>query len=467
MTSPMTRTRLPSPPLGLITLVAIGALALTGCGTSAGRQLAAPPVDMAAAVPTVTDLPHAQDMALAVSVAAPGAGSRQLIDDATATLAADPDDADALLTLGLAWYQHARETYDPSDYARADEALARRLALLPDDPEALIGQGTVALARHRFADALDLGTRARDLAPANPRAWGVVGDALVELGRYPDALDAVQHMVDLRPDLGSYSRVSYQRELRGDLDGAIDAMERAVIAGGPQTENTEYVRVLLGNLWMIDGDLDHAEASYDASLAHAPGFVHALAGLGRVRAARGDLAGAIELLGTATDAVPAPELLITLGELQEAAGRTTDAQATYDLVRDIETLFAANGVVVDLDLALFEADHGDPTTAVELARGAWTDTPTVRAADALGWALLRAGRPDEARPWAERALALGSLEPSYLFHAGLIADAQGDIPAARAWLGDLLDRDPGWSALRAPIARDTLARLSEAAEVAR
>jgi tetratricopeptide (TPR) repeat protein len=466
----MTPSTIPARPstrrLGLIA-VAIGTIGLTGCGASSAPTPSTSPEDTTSVLSGAGRPSTTGGIAIVPAAAAPGADSRRIIDIATAALLADGDDTDALLTLGLSWYQHARETYDPSDYARADEAFARRLALLPDDPETIIGQGTVALARHRFSDALDLGTRARDLAPANPRAWGVVSDALVELGRYPEALDAVQHMVDLRPDLGSYSRVSYQRELRGDLDGAIDAMERAVIAGGPETENTEYVRVLLGNLWMIDGDLDHAEASYDASLEHAPGFVHALAGLARVRAARGDVDGAVELLQGATDVVPAPELLITLGELQEAAGRTTDARTTYDLVRDIESLFAANGVVVDLDLALFEADHGDPSRAVELARQAWTDTPTVRAADALGWALMQAGRPDEARPWAERALALGSVEPSYLFHAGLIADAQGDAAAARAWLGDLLDRDPGWSALRAPIARQTLARLTGTAEILR
>ena len=68
-------------------------------------------------------------------------------------------------------------------------------------------------------------------------------------GRYGAAIATVQRMVDLRPDLASYSRVAYLRELHGDIAGAIDAMQLAVSAAGPATENTEYVRVQLGNLY--------------------------------------------------------------------------------------------------------------------------------------------------------------------------------------------------------------------------
>ena len=225
----------------------------------------------------------------------------------------------------------------------------------------------------------------------------MLGDALVELGRYDEALAAVQRMVDLRPDLGSYARVSYQRELHGDLPGAITAMEEAVLAGGPAVENTEYLRVVLGNLWFLAGDLDHAAAAYAASLERSPGYVFALAGLARVAAARGDLDAAIAGWQAAADRVPFPEFLVGLGEAQEATGRTEDAAATYQLVRDIQALFAANGVSVDLDLALFEADHGEAADAVALGRAAYAATPNVKAADALGWALYRAGQLDEAR----------------------------------------------------------------------
>jgi tetratricopeptide (TPR) repeat protein len=392
-------------------------------------------------------------------VPVPGDATEVTIQGYTDRLKANPNDHDTLLLLGLAYYQHARETADPTDYGRAQQAFDRLIAADPKDVDALIGEGTIALARHDFAGALAIGRKALAINSHIARIYGVIGDAEVELGNYDAAVQSVQMMVNTRPDLSSYSRVSYQRELHGQIDGAIAAMESAVEAGGPATENTEYVRVILGNLWFLEGDLGKAESSYEASLAHSPGYVYALAGMARVKAAAGDLAGAIALYTQASDRVPFPEFLVALGEAQEAAGRSADSARTYRLVQQIERLFKANGVNTDLDLALFEAEHGDAATSLELARAAYAATPNIKAADALGWALFKNGQLSEARQHAEEALRLGTLDPSYLYHAGMIAKAQGDNAWARRWLSQSLSANPGWSPLLAPRARAALADL--------
>ena len=82
----------------------------------------------------------------------------------------------------------------------------------------------------------------------------------------------------------------------------------------------------------------------------------------------------------------------------------------------------------DVELAHLEADHGDRERAVELARAAWAEAPSVRSADALGWALTRAGRPEAGLRWARRALRLGSLDPLFRYHAGIAA---GERPEGR------------------------------------
>ena len=85
------------------------------------------------------------------------------------------------------------------------------------------------------------------------KPFGVLVDALVELGRYRAAGRALQAMVDRKPDLASYARVSYFRELHGDLDGAVGAMRLAASAGGDAPENVAYVQTLLGGLELQRG----------------------------------------------------------------------------------------------------------------------------------------------------------------------------------------------------------------------
>jgi tetratricopeptide (TPR) repeat protein len=191
-----------------------------------------------------------------------------------------------------------------------------------------------------------------------------------------------------------------------------------------------------------------------------PGHPPSEAGLARLDLGAGRLDDALERFAAIADAVPLPEYVIALGETQAALGRAEDASATFDLARFQIELFQSNGVAVDLELALFEADHGDPSRALELAEAAWDRTPTVRAADAVGWALHRLGRDDEAGPWSERALQLGTREPLLRYHAGAIAAAVGDVRAARRDLEAALATDPGFSATGAAEARQLLDDLS-------
>jgi tetratricopeptide (TPR) repeat protein len=280
---------------------------------------------------------------------------------------------------------------------------------------------------------------------------------------YDAAVSNIQTMVDLRPDLGSYSRVSYARELHGDLDGAIEAMQRAVRAGGPTTENTEWARVQLGHLHAARGDLTNAENVYRMSLDRLPGYPPALAGLARIQAARGKYETAIESYRQAIARLPLAEFVIALGETYEAAGRMDDAMNQYELVRAMQRLNQANGINVDPELALFEADHGnDPQSTLALARRAYRQRPGIKGAEALAWALFRAGKYAEARETIDQALRLGTQDALLFYRASAIAQAQGDLVAARHWLGQALALNPHFSLLYAPQARIALAEIGVA-----
>ena len=284
-------------------------------------------------------------------------------------------------------------------------------------------------------------------------------DALVELGRYDEADTAAGIMFGLSSDLSTLARVSYLAELRGRLPAALAAMRAAAAAPGPAPENTAYVDALLGNLLVANGDTDGAAASYAAALALVPNHAPSLAGEGRLAVAAGHLDEAIDRFSAAARVVPLPEYVIALGDAQAAAGRADDAAKSYELARAEIQLFKAAGVVVDVDLALLEADHGDPAAALVYATTAELATPTVRAADAVAWALHRLGRDRDALAHVRDALRIGSIDPTIRYHAGAIEAALGDTKAARRDLIRALATDPGFSATGAAEARRILASL--------
>lgn len=386
----------------------------------------------------------------------------QTVDDLEDAVEAEDADPAARARLGAGYLQLARETGDPSYYARAEAVFDAALEADPNDLEAIIGKGSLALSRHQFAEALELGDRALTLNATVPRVYAIIGDARVELGRYEEAVETIQTMVDLRPDLASLSRVSYLRELHGDLPGAIDAMERALSAGGPSAENTEFVRVQLGNLYFAGGDLEEAERQYRASLNQLPDYVYALAGLARVEAAGENFDEAIALYRQATARLPLPELVIALGETLEAAGRPDEADDEYALVEAMQQLYSANGVRTDLELAAFFAEHGDPREALELARSAYDLQPNVWAADTLAWALYQSGDADAGWPYVEEALRLGTRDGRVHYHAGMIAKALGMEAEAREHLSSALELNDRFSPLYAPRAAEALAELGTA-----
>jgi tetratricopeptide (TPR) repeat protein len=393
---------------------------------------------------------------LALSGFSPG-NTAQTIRDLQAKLRGGSRDARSHALLGLAYQQRARETGDPSFYPRAAGVLARALALAPRSELATSGLASLALSQHRFRDAVGLARRAQELAPDAARNYGLLGDALVELGRYEKAFRAFDRMSRLKPNLASYARVSYGRELLGRLDGAIAAMRLAVQAAGARSEPAAWTHVQLGKLHLGRGELDAAEREFRGALFALPGYVYALDALARVEAARGRYGRAIELAHQAAEAVPLPEFVTTLGDLYWATGRKALALEQYAVVEATERLLRANGVRTDLESALFKIDHGvDLPRALSEARRAQRGRPTVFADDTLAWALARNGRCAEALGYSKRALRLGTRDASFFFHRGMIERCLGNTALARRWFARALDQNPHFSLLWAPVARKAL-----------
>jgi tetratricopeptide (TPR) repeat protein len=348
-------------------------------------------------------------------------GNERLIPKIQDRLKQEPLSPEWNTALGHAYLQKARETGDPTYYKQAEELFDRALSSKRNYVDALIGQGILALSRHEFRKARDTAEGIVRLNPDVVATYGVLADALVELGEYDAAIRTLDTMVKKKPNLNSYSRISYMRELTGDIEGAIQMMQMAIDSGAPDAENTAWCMVQLANLYLQSGRLTEADRQNRMALMRFPNYVHAFAGLARISVAQKDFVAASHWYQKAIDRVPLPEFLIALGEVYEHLGKSTEAWQQFDLVRAIQKIYRANGVNIDLEMVVFDADHGgDIDDAVEIARREWNRRKSVKVADAYAWALYRAGRLHEAREMIPQALRLGTRDPLILEHAAMI-----------------------------------------------
>lgn len=382
-----------------------------------------------------------------------GAGRNTLagaIEKAQERLRTLPKDDRTWAELGSAYVQQARVTGDPSYYPKAQGALERSLQLQPTaNVAAMVGMGSLANARHEFALAKDWGRRATVANPYQAGAYGVLADALTQLGDDKGADAAVQKMLDLQPGLASFSRASYAFEQRGQTSQARDSMQRA-LSEATDPADIGFCRYYLGELAFNSGDPEAAMEQYRLGLLAAPTSDPLLAGRAKAESALGRTDAAVADYAQVVARLPLPEYVFEYAQLLASLGRSGEAKAQFALLTSIQQLFTANGVVDDLTSAIVEADHGDPAEAVKHARAEWGRRHSVLVADALGWALHRAGKDAEALPYAVQAGRLGWQNATFAYHQGMIELALGHRAAARGHLADALKINPHFDRVQAP-----------------
>jgi tetratricopeptide (TPR) repeat protein len=296
------------------------------------------------------------------------AGQTTVSGDQAAVIAALEDRVDRLpadhaawASLGFAYLGQARATADPSFYARAERALARSLEVRPEDnADALAGQAALAGSRHDFARSRDLALLAVEVDPYDSTARGVLADAQLELGEYDAAAATLQEMVDLRPGVPSFTRMSYAFELRGETEQAQRLLQRALDMASTPADSA-FCLYHLGRLSAGVGEHEVALQRYDEGLALVPDDVELLSGRATSLAALGRDTDAAETWAEVVQRRPQPGYLVEYAELLQSIGRGEEAADQLAVAETVRTLFDEAGVVPDIEVALHEADHGDPS----------------------------------------------------------------------------------------------------------
>ena len=346
-----------------------------------------------------------------------------------------PDDSGLHALLGLAYQQLARETADPSLYSRAKRAYDRSQQINPDDPIAATGQASVATIRHRFVDGARLARRALELSPNNATAYAVLGDALLELGRYDAAFAAIDKAAELGPTVGTYARVATARELVGRQRAALSGIGLALELARGVPEHRAWTLVEGGNIALRAGKEKKARRMYAQALREVPGYVHAQAAQAALAATAGDHDTAARSYRAITERLPLPAYFITLAHSLEELGRDDEADAAFDRAAEIIDAQSANGVRTELARAeLLLARGSSPRRALSLARKGFADAPNVEAKTTLAWALLETGQCRRARARASQALRLGTPNATAFALRGLAEICLGNDRAGARWL---------------------------------
>jgi tetratricopeptide (TPR) repeat protein len=372
------------------------------------------------------------------------AGADGAVTEAQANVRPQLTKDDLWVTLGRAWVRKARESNDPGFYLNAEACASVVLARNPDNSLALNLRGLVLLNQHKFADARDLAARVLAKRADDAMAWGTLSDALLEMGRYEEAADAAQKMIDLKPNLPSYSRAAHLQWLHGDLRNARETVRLAIDSGRDTKRDPEpgaWAIVQAAMMFWHAGDYEGAEAGFDKALERFPEYAPANVGKGRVAMARGDHRRAAELFGRAYAVSPLVETAWLLGDARSAAGDATGAKDAYAKVE-------RDGMKTDpRTLSLFlSAKNERSDEALRLAREEYAVRKDIVTEDAVAWALYRSGKIAEAKESIVRARRLGTPDARLLFHEGAIRLASGEAKRGRELLARARAMNPAFDA---------------------
>lgn len=373
----------------------------------------------------------------------------------------NPNDKKSLIGLTAIYIQEGRITGYLDFYNRA--ALKTVEAVLAKEPssfEALTFKATILLSQHRFEEGLAIAQQVQKLYPLNAYVYGLLVDAHVELGNYEAALEAADKMIGIRPDIRSYSRIAYLREIHGDIAGAIEAMELAIDAGAPGDENTEWCRVQLGKLHEKSGRLHYARMYYTIASQNRENYPYALAGLARLAASEKKYTEALALYLRADSLIADHSFKEGIGEMYRLSGQQSKAdQMAKDILIHMQQFSSKNktGQNEDHELAHAWMGVGNFDKALEFAMAEYNRRPlNIEVNETVAIVYYEKGDYASALPYINMALKTNCRNPELLCYAGLIYAKNDKREEAKEYLQKALANSPSLPADLEKECRDML-----------
>ena len=376
----------------------------------------------------------ARPNAKAVTMQSEWMNTKQAIETLLDQLRRHPEDLKTKMKLAMAYIQESRVTGNHAYYDEAALKLVEQvLEKEPQNFDGLAAKATLLLSQHHFADALKAAQAFVNLYPDAAFGYGLLCDANIELGNYTEGVAAADKMVSIRPELRSYSRVAYLREIFGDYKGAKEVMLMATKRGLDGLEQTEWCRTELGKLYEITGDTSMAAQYYEQSLALRPDYAYALAGLGRLAKMGGHYTEGGNYFKKAADQTMDyafyDELTDCLQKVNPEEARKNAENVIVQLSKHATDDAAQpdKGHYADKELAYAYLKIGDTEKALVHATREWNRRPeNIDVNECLAWVYFQKNDVANAAKFMEKALKTNSQNARLLYRAGQIFQKNGD-----------------------------------------
>lgn len=374
-------------------------------------------------------IPSFKERTGAIALSGEWLNTKQAIEALLKDIELNPENYKAKLQLSQAYIQEARITGDHGYYdAAALELLDDVIKNEPKNFDALCCKATVLLSQHHFTEGLMVAQQAVPINPNSAFIYGLMCDAYVETGNYTEAVKMCDKMISIRPDMRSYARVSYLREIHGDLNGSIFAAKLAVAAGYPGLEQSEWTRMILAHLYEQKGQLDSAEIQYKMALAERPDYAFAIAGLSNIAKQKGNYKVAIagyekakKMIIEYSFADELTDLYKLNNENEKAKASAEEVIALLSPIADVDEGESGHGHYADKELAYAYLKVPDTDKALKHALLEYERRPdNIDVCETLAWVYYKKGDFAEANRLIDKAMRTHSQNPTLLCHAGLI-----------------------------------------------
>ncbi len=299
-------------------------------------------------------------------------------------------------------------------------------ALVAADPSDTSSRRLLAWSLNRVGRHEEALRQYRDLVelqPHDPQMHAGLGESLISLGRHAEGISALQVAAELDPtDPWVYHALGDSFVASGALQDALVAYRRLLVINPRDATAASNLGATLGRLEHWEDAVRYARQALEISphVTTALLLSEALYRLKRYTECEDTLRTALQLEPDNTSAKLG--LACVFGETH----RPDEALAILDRLTDGRTVDGS---------ALATLSHilrrkGDTSEALEVARTAVRVGSTLTEAHSvLGWALLMAGRPDEALSSFDRALELAAGETESTYDVDASAGRCGALSA--------------------------------------